>query len=387
MEKEIKRKNSNKSSSTKSKTTTKKTTTSKKSTSTKPKTSKKASVRTTKYDYSNPYNLTDFLEIGNKKEETKKIDPKDVVIINDKPENTNKSIEDKLDIEIDEEEKTIKVEINKIKETIEEVKEKTVEISNELRDDVNLLYSENIQEQEHEIKPKEKKKLSINFSKIITVVLILIIIYATLNIVFLIFEFKSSESISKNINKKYTYNNNYTYEVDFKKLKKINKDTVGYLKIKNIGVESVVVKGKDNDYYLKHNFYNKKSTDGWVFMDCNNDINKKEKQIIIYGKNGSMFGELKGVLKSNWQKNKDNQIITLVTEKGVQKYKVFSTYKTTKVTIDNDFKNKNDYDKYLNRIKSLSNYNYNTNVNKYDSILTIATTGRIKVVLHAKLMK
>ena len=47
------------------------------------------------------------------------------------------------------------------------------------------------------------------------------------------------------------------YNIDFTSLKKSNSDTVAYLKVNNTNIDHIVVKGKDNDYYLHHNF-NKK---------------------------------------------------------------------------------------------------------------------------------
>ena len=43
------------------------------------------------------------------------------------------------------------------------------------------------------------------------------------------------------------------YEVDFNELEKINSDTIGYIYVPNSGISFVVVKGNDNNYYLKHN--------------------------------------------------------------------------------------------------------------------------------------
>lgn len=45
----------------------------------------------------------------------------------------------------------------------------------------------------------------------------------------------------------------------FKKLLEINPDTVGYLKIDGTAIDYPVVKGKDNDYYLTHDFYGERA--------------------------------------------------------------------------------------------------------------------------------
>ena len=46
----------------------------------------------------------------------------------------------------------------------------------------------------------------------------------------------------------------FKYDVDFESLKEKNSDTVAYLKVNGTNIDYVVVKGKDNSYYLKHNF-------------------------------------------------------------------------------------------------------------------------------------
>ena len=51
---------------------------------------------------------------------------------------------------------------------------------------------------------------------------------------------------------------------------KINPDTQWEdLKIDGTAIDYPVVKGKDNDYYLTHDFYGEKSKSGSVMMDCN----------------------------------------------------------------------------------------------------------------------
>ena len=86
------------------------------------------------------------------------------------------------------------------------------------------------------------------------------------------------------------------YEIDFESLKKQNSDTVAYLKVNNTKIDYVVVKAKDNKYYLTHNFKKKGNAAGWVFADYHNKFDGKDRNIVIYGhnmKNGSMFGTLK----------------------------------------------------------------------------------------------
>ena len=78
-----------------------------------------------------------------------------------------------------------------------------------------------------------------------------------------------------------------------------NNDTVGWLKIGGTAVNTVVVQGEDNDFYLNHDFYGNSRQAGFVYADFRNVINdysfNQSDNITIYGHNqadGSMFGTL-----------------------------------------------------------------------------------------------
>lgn len=184
------------------------------------------------------------------------------------------------------------------------------------------------------------------------------------------------------------------YKIDFNKLKEQNSDTIAYLKVNNTSIDNVVVKGKDNDYYLKHNFNKEWNYAGWLFADYKNKFDNTDKNIIIYGHNmldGSMLGTLRKTFSREWQENESNREILLVTENETYLYRVFSTYsiKVEDYYIKTDFQNDSEYLEFLNTLKSRSNYNYNETLNVNDRILTLSTctdNGTKRVVLHAKLI-
>ena len=114
--------------------------------------------------------------------------------------------------------------------------------------------------------------------------------------------------------------------INFKKLKQINPDTVGYIKVPNTNVDYVVVKGTDNDYYLKHDFNKEDNIAGWIFTDYKNKVDGTDKNLVIFGHDtadGSMFGSLASLLKEENIENKNNLKIDFITEKSKKKYKVF----------------------------------------------------------------
>ena len=179
--------------------------------------------------------------------------------------------------------------------------------------------------------------------------------------------------------------------VDFDALSKENKDTVAYLKVNNTNIDYIVVKGKNNSYYLTHNFKKKWSNAGWVFADYRNNFDDNDKNIIVYGHNmrsGSMFGTLKNVLKKEWYLDDDNRKITFVTKSGTYYYDIFSIYtiKSEEYYITTDFSDIN-FLEFVNKIKSRSIYDFNVDVDESDNILTLSTCttgGKKRVVVHAK---
>ena len=203
-----------------------------------------------------------------------------------------------------------------------------------------------------------------------------------------------NNSINKELNKELIHKNN-KYDINLKKLKEKNNDVIAYLKVNNTNINYVVVKTKNNSYYLKHNFNKEYNKAGWIFADYRNKFNGSDKNIIIYGhdtKDGSMFGSLKKVLNKDWQQNKRNLKIKLITEKKKYTYKVFSTYsiEPEEYYLTTAFNKKEDYYKFLSTIKKRSNYDYKTLVNKTDKVLTLSSCigrGEKRVVLHAKLIK
>ena len=187
----------------------------------------------------------------------------------------------------------------------------------------------------------------------------------------------------------------YTFENSFKALKRINDETVGYLVVKNTEISYPVVQHSDNNFYLKYDFYQKKSSMGWVYADYRNDFNKLDDNNIIYGHsmlNGTMFGTLKKVLNSSWRKDKNNMIISLDTENGSYKFEIFSAYKVDYTTdyLFTNFDNEEDKLEFIDLIRGRSSFNSSVDVGADDKILTLSTCAggnNRRLVVHAVLLK
>ena len=183
-------------------------------------------------------------------------------------------------------------------------------------------------------------------------------------------------------------------DVDFNDLNKKNSDTRGWIQVPGTNINYPFVQSKDNKYYLTHSFEKKYTDAGWVFLDYRNDINNLSKNNIIYGHarlDKTMFGSLRNTLKNSWFNNKDNRIIKVSSENENTLWQIFSIYhiKTESYYITVNFKNDEEFQKYINKSLKRSIYNFNTNVTVDDTILTLSTCygDHEKLVVQAKLIK
>lgn len=236
-------------------------------------------------------------------------------------------------------------------------------------------------------KRRTKKSIII----ILMIISFIIFCYSACMIINWFISNNENKKIKDDINEYITEKKDET-KVDFKKLKEKNSDTVAYLKVNGTNIEYVVVKGKDNKYYLNHNFNKEYNMSGWIFADYHNKYDDEDKNLVVYGhniKDGSMFGTLKNTLNRNWQEKRENLQITYITEKKEYIYQVFSTYTIDpeEYYINTMFNSNDEYLEFLKKIKTRSNYDYKVDVNSNDKILTLSTcsdSGKNRVVLHAK---
>ena len=185
------------------------------------------------------------------------------------------------------------------------------------------------------------------------------------------------------------------YEKVFSTLQEINKDTVGWLTVNNTRIDYPVVQAKDNDYYLRRDYYQNKNRHGWIFMDYRNNPDELNENTIIYGHNlanQTMFGTLRYALNSYWYKKSANQIITFNTPNENMKFQIFSIYTipTTNDYLDITFPTTDAYQAYIDLVKGRSIYDFNIEVTTNDKILTLSTCANgndKRLVIHAKLIK
>ena len=166
------------------------------------------------------------------------------------------------------------------------------------------------------------------------------------------------------------------------KLKKRNKDVIGYLKIPDTTISYPVMQSKDNpDFYLNHDIDKNYSFYGTPYLSAYCDLEKSD-NLIIYGHNingEKMFGALIQYRDENfYKKHKD----ILFTTKDKKKYKIFSVISVNK----NDFpywklvmaQDEIGYNTFINKVKQYSIYDIDITPKYGDKILTLSTCDNIR---------
>ena len=198
---------------------------------------------------------------------------------------------------------------------------------------------------------------------------------------------------------KATYNYKYPDDLSFLNVNlnpylRINPETVAWIQVNGTIISYPVVKHKDNNYYLNHDFYKRKTEIGAIFADYRDNFDEFNDNNIIYGHNivnGTMFGQLPRVLGKSWQSNPNYHYVKLSTKKTNTIWKIFSVYEITP-TIDylqSKFNSIDTYNEFLTLIKNRSTFDFNTNIDTNDKIITLSTCNNIgnkRVVVHAKLI-
>lgn len=161
------------------------------------------------------------------------------------------------------------------------------------------------------------------------------------------------------------------------KLRKRNKDIIGYLEIPDTTISYPVMQKKENpDFYLNHDIDKNYSFYGTPYLSAYCDLEKSD-NLIIYGHNingGKMFGALTQYRNEKFYKQHKEILFTI---KGKKKYKIFSVISINK----NDFpywkfvmaQDEPDYDKFINKAKKYSIYNIDITPKYGEKILTLST--------------
>ena len=200
---------------------------------------------------------------------------------------------------------------------------------------------------------------------------------------------------SNNSNNNTNYINTNYINVNLNHYITKNSETVAWIQVNNTNINYPVVQHNDNSYYLNHDFYQRKTNNGWIFADYRDNFETFNNNTIIYGHNlinRTMFGQIPYMLRKNWFKSQNSNYIKISTKSTNSIWQIFSVYKTPPTTdyLQSKFNSINNYQDFLNKIKEKSETKFNIEVSYTDKIITLSTcddTGTKRIAVHAKLIK
>ncbi|MEE3427461.1 MAG: class B sortase [Ruminococcus sp.] len=195
---------------------------------------------------------------------------------------------------------------------------------------------------------------------------------------------------------------------NWKKLKKINSDIKGWIKLNNTKIDYPILQSKsDNRYtqfYLNHNYLKQYTPRGFgaIFIDYRSKKGMKSKNIVLHGhhmEDGTMFGDMMkyGRYSGNLGFYKKSPTVKISTPSGgTNNYKIISVFKSNVSTYQGEY-----FDFYCSKFKNdaqFMNYVYNirirslidcpVNVNENDQLLTMVTCSyefpRFRTVIVAR---
>lgn len=179
-----------------------------------------------------------------------------------------------------------------------------------------------------------------------------------------------------------------------------NKDFVGWIEIDGLDISLPVVRGENNDQYLKTDFDGKYSKYGSIFMNCANKVDSLNYNTTIFGhymKDTKMFGNL--MQYKSIAGYKKAPVIEFNTIYGDYKWKVFAAYITNGTSAGDDgylfnymltdLSTNEAVEEFLGEIKLRTLYYPNVDLAVSDKILTLSTCtyeldeGRLIVLARA----
>ncbi len=117
--------------------------------------------------------------------------------------------------------------------------------------------------------------------------------------------------------------------IDWDKMKEINSDIIAWIEIPDSNINYPVLKGENNDTYLRHDVNKKYSIGGSIFIEENNNGDFSDPNSVLYGhntQNGSMFADLLNYVNDPQYYDTHQYIYLYLPDGTVSQYTIFSTH-------------------------------------------------------------
>lgn len=168
----------------------------------------------------------------------------------------------------------------------------------------------------------------------------------------------------------------FTGNIDFEELSKINPDIVGWLYYKDNKINYPIVQGNDNNKYLTTLFDGNYSAAGALFVEYTTKKAFNQFNTIVYGhhmRDGSMFGDLKKLRDREYCDK--NPRMELITPKG--KYHVdiwvFLNEPADSSLYLTNLKEVTEKQEYIDKIETIAEYTTSVTVTPKDKLIVLST--------------
>lgn len=234
---------------------------------------------------------------------------------------------------------------------------------------------------------RDKKKKGGVLSTLVLIVALAVFLFSGFQLFQIFSEYREGEKEYQKIQQLAVTDNGEDkeggFKVDFDVLKKINPDTVAWIRFDEPSVINYpVVHGTDNETYLKKTFQANDNKLGTLFVDKDNTGTFKDKNTFIYGhnmKNKTMFAKLMEYKeKSFWEKYPYFYIYTPDGQEHV--YKIYSAgiVKDTSESYIKAYNTDEEFEQYIALTKEASLYDTGVEVTKDSKIVSLSTCTNVR---------
>ena len=152
-------------------------------------------------------------------------------------------------------------------------------------------------------------------------------------------------------------------------------------------IDNPVVQTSDNEYYLKHDFWGKKTKTGALYFDYRNDLSRygSNRNLIVYGHNltsGLMFSRFNRLASGKLERGRQLTTVTLETLYEPYTYKVFAVMVINVMAeeepifdaLRTEFDNEDEFLAYVKELRRRSLFDFgDVDVAEGDELLTMST--------------
>jgi len=181
-------------------------------------------------------------------------------------------------------------------------------------------------------------------------------------------------------------------------LQKENSDIIGWLEIPGTNISYPVLQGKDNEFYVNHNYKKEYSKNGSLFLDKDYDWTLPSTNLLIRGHNNRGTNEMfVGLMNyKNQEYYKTHKTIRFTTNQEDAEYEIISVflsrvYYKSEINVFRYYKfvnasNEQEFNEYVQNSKKASLYNIETTAVYGDQLMTLSTCefsqedGRLAIV-------